>query len=83
MAVRPTLAVILFCAIAGLILCGIAYGTNTWREYIVDYSNPGVAGIFDTESPNYVKPENRAKMFYSRSYGFFRECFDKTYDQGM
>jgi len=57
-------------ALMGIVLVAIAFGTNNWQEFKVDRK------MLETPDSG-IRPTDLGskKIFYSRSYGLFKECF--------
>lgn len=57
------------CALIGIVLVAIAFGTDNWTEFKVN------RGEFPPPAAAEEQAAIAKDIFYSRSYGLFRECF--------
>lgn len=65
------------CALVGIVLVCVAFGTNNWREYTVDRPN-----IHLPQGDTLRQRFNRTDIYYSRTYGLFRKCFPEGVPDG-
>lgn len=69
-------------ALIGIVLVAIAFGTNNWLDYEVDRVE--VERFVEAEGNRTLLTDiRRQDIYYSRTYGLFRECFPKGVPNGQ
>lgn len=68
------------CALVGIVLVAVAFGTNNWREYAVDRANLTAALA---PSDPLRQRLGRNEVYYSRVLGLFRKCFPENVPDGI